>query len=89
MKQMLVLWSSVTEKENSQYVHLIPRLFRIDLSKIENGGVITDTCNSAQKENRLIAASINGVVHSMFCHNHLRNDLFQPKTGCSLSFSGM
>ena len=45
----------------------------IDLANIESGGVMTDTCNSAQKENRLIAASINGVVHPMFCHNHLRN----------------
>ena len=35
---------------------------------------MTDTHNSAQKENRLIAASVNGVGHSMFCHNHLRNN---------------
>ena len=34
---------------------------------------MTDTCNSAQKSSRLIDASVNGVVHSMFCHNHLRN----------------
>ena len=34
---------------------------------------MTDTCNSAQKANRLIFASVNGVVHSMFCHNHLSN----------------
>ena len=34
---------------------------------------MTDTCNSAQKANRLIAASVNCVVYSMFFHNHLRN----------------
>ena len=34
---------------------------------------MTDTCNSSQKANQLIAASVNGVVHSMFCHNHLHN----------------
>ena len=34
---------------------------------------MNDTCNSAQKVNRLIDASVNGVVHSMFFHNHLRN----------------
>ena len=73
MKQMLALCRSFTEKEYPQYVHLISRPDMIDLAKIENGGVITDTYNSAQKENRLISASINGVVHSMFCHNHLRN----------------
>ena len=34
---------------------------------------MTDTCNSSQKANQLIAASVNGVVHSMFCHNHMHN----------------
>ena len=33
---------------------------------------MTNTCNSAQKANQLIAASVNVVVHSMFLHNHLR-----------------
>ena len=51
------------------------RLDEIDLAKIESGGVITDTCNSSQKANLLIAASVNGVVHSMFFHNHL-NDVW-------------
>ena len=70
---MLASWRSVTEKEYPQYVHLIPHPDEAELANIENGGVITDTCNSAQKANILIAASVNGVVHSMFCHNHLRN----------------
>ena len=73
IKQMLASWRSVNEQEYTQYVHLIPHPDCIDLAKIDNGGVMTDTCNSAQKANRLIAASINGVVHSMFCHNHLHN----------------
>ena len=34
---------------------------------------MNDTCNSAQKENRLIDASVNGVVHSIFFHHHLHN----------------
>ena len=70
---MLVSWRIVTEKEYPQYVHLIPHPDEIDLSKIENSGVITDTCNSAQKANLLIDASVNGVVHSIFFHNHIRN----------------
>ena len=45
MKQMLASWISVTEQEYLQYVHLIPHLDEIDLYKIYNGGVITDTCN--------------------------------------------
>ena len=73
MKHMLESWCSVTEKEYPQYVHLITHQDEIDLAKIENGGVMTDTCNSAQKANWLIAASINVVVRSMFWHNHLRN----------------
>ena len=72
-KQMLAPWSSVTEQEYPQYVHLIPHPYEIELAKTENGGVMTDTCNSEQKENRLIAAYLNGVVHSMFLHNHMRN----------------
>ena len=38
---------------------------------------MTGTCNSAQKANILIASSINGVIHSMFYHNHLRNVLLK------------
>ena len=34
---------------------------------------MTDTCNSAQKANQLISDSVNGVIHYMFCHKHLRN----------------
>ena len=34
---------------------------------------MTDTCKLAQKANRLIDDSVNGVVHSMFFHNHMRN----------------
>ena len=63
---MLELWRSVTEQEYPQYVHLIPQPDEIDLPNIDNGGVMTDTCNSAQKANRLIADSVNGVVYSMF-----------------------
>ena len=70
---MLASWRSVTEQEYPQYVHQIPHPDEIYLANIENCGVITDTCNSAQKANRLISASVNGVVHSMFCRNHLRN----------------
>ena len=73
MFQQLASWHSVTEQKYPQYVHLISHPDDIDLSNIENGGVITDTCNLAQKANWLIADYFNGVVHSMFCHNHLRN----------------
>ena len=51
MKHMLASCRSVTEQEHPQYVHLIPQPYEIDLAKIENGGVMIDTCNSEQKEN--------------------------------------
>ena len=73
MKQILSSWCSVTEKEYPQYVHLILHPEDIGLSKIYNGGVMADTCNSAQKANRQIDGSVNGVIHSRFFHNHLRN----------------
>ena len=72
-KQILASWCSVTEKEYPQDVHLIPHSYEIDLANIENVGAMTDTCNSAQKANRLIADSVNVFVHSMFFHNHLHN----------------
>ena len=34
---------------------------------------MNDTCNLEQKANRLIADSVNGLVHHIFYHNHLRN----------------
>ena len=73
MKHMLASWHSVTEKEYPQYVHLIPYPYDIELSKIDNGGVMTDTCNTEEKANLLIDDPVNGVFHSMFCHNYLRN----------------
>ena len=73
MKQLLTSWRSVTEQEYPQYVHIIPNPDYIELANIGNGDVMTDTWNSAQKANRLIDDSINGVVHSMFYYNHLSN----------------
>ena len=70
---MSASWRSATEQEYPQYVHLIPHPGDIELSNIDNGGVMTDICNSAHKGIRLIAASVIGFVHSMFCHNHIRN----------------
>ena len=40
---MLASCRSVTEQEESQYVHLIQHPYDIDLSNIENVGVMTDT----------------------------------------------
>ena len=73
MKHMLDSWHSVTEQEYPHYVNIIPHPYEIYPAKIENCGVMTDTFKSAQNANQLTAASINGVIHSMFCIYHLRN----------------
>ena len=51
---------------------ILPQLNNINLEKLgDNGSVMTDTCNGAQKTNRLIVQSIEGTAHSMYCYNHL------------------
>ena len=59
--------------EFPELVDLIPSPMEINMDKLDGGSVMTDTCNSAQKCNRLLASVINGTVYSLFCHNHLRN----------------
>ena len=50
---------------------------KIDIKKLTDGAVTTDTCNSARKTRRIlveIVAQIDGgVVHEQDCFHHLRN----------------
>ena len=71
MKDLLREWRDVTEKEYPEFVHLIPDPNELSLSKLNGGGVMTDTCATVQKENRILAQSGNG--HSLYCHHHIRN----------------
>ena len=41
------------------------------MQKLKSGVVMTDTCKSAHKTNRLIAHIVDG--HSLFCHHHQRD----------------
>ena len=59
--------------EFPELVDLIPSPMEINMDKLDGGSVMTDTCNSAQKCNRLLVSVVNGTVYSLFCHNHLRN----------------
>ncbi len=34
---------------------------------------MTDTCNAAQKTNRLCGEEVDGVVYLLYCVNHLQN----------------
>ena len=43
----------------------------MSMQKLKGGAVMTDTCKSAHKTNRLLAQIVDG--HSLFCHHHQRN----------------
>ena len=66
-------WRDVTQKEFPELLHLLPSADGIDLSKLDGGSTMIDTCNGARLTNTRIYEDIPGVVHSLFCHNHLRN----------------
>ena len=56
---------------------LIPDVDKIDINKLTNGCVTTDTCNSAQKTRRILVKIVSeidgGIVHEQDCFHHLRN----------------
>ena len=54
-------------------VSFIPDPKEITIDKLDGGTVMTDTCNPALKASRITCTKVNGVVHSLYCHNHLRN----------------
>ena len=71
MKDLLREWRDVTKGEYPEFVHLIPDPDQLSLSKLNGGGVMTDTCATAQKENRILVKLVNG--HSLYCLHHIRN----------------
>ena len=74
LKTFLTRWREVTEREFPEFVDQIPDPSEINIDKLDGGSVMTDTCNSASATNHQLASQeINGVVYSLFCHNHLRN----------------
>ena len=73
MQNMLQCWRDVTEREFPEMLHLLPTKDDITLQKLKDGGIMTDTCNSAQSCNSLISDEVDGVTYNLLCHNHLRN----------------
>ena len=63
--------------ERSDLLELIPDMSSIDISKLTDGAVTTDTCNSARKARRILVEIVSqidgGVVHEQDCFHHLRN----------------
>ena len=60
--------------DNPQLYELIPSPDGIDIKKLgQNGLIMTDSCNTAQKARRLLQYKIGGMVFEFDCHHHLRN----------------
>ena len=73
LQVFLERWRKITEEEFPDLLDLLPSANDINISKLENGSVMTDTCNSAKLTNRKLCAEVYGIVYSLLCHNHLRN----------------
>ena len=80
LKHRLQRWREVTAREfpdRPDLLNLIPNVDTIDIKKLTDGAVTTDTCNSAQKTRRILVNIVSeiegGVVHEQDCFHHLRN----------------
>ncbi len=74
LKVQQTRWRELTARDFPEMLNSIPQLNDINLEKLDdNGSVMTDTCNGAQKTNRLLVQSIEGTAHSMYCYNYLQN----------------
>jgi hypothetical protein len=52
----------------------MPSMDGTDIKKLDQQGLImTDSCNAAQKARRLLQHVIGGIVFELDCHHHLRN----------------
>ena len=72
MKTILFTWREITHEEYQEFVHMIPDPEEaMSMQKLKGGAVMTDTCKSAHKTNRLLAQIVDG--HLLFCHHHQRN----------------
>ena len=72
MKAILATWRDITHEEYQEFVHMILDTEEaMSTQKLKYGAVMTDTCKSAHKTNRLLAQIVDG--HSFLCHHHQRN----------------
>jgi hypothetical protein len=55
LKVQLTRWREITARDFPEMLNSIPQVNDINLEKLgDNGSVMTDTCNGAQKTNRLL-----------------------------------
>ena len=58
-----------------EMVHLVPSPDRVSIEKLKEAGIISDTCNAAQKVRRILADGLESVFE-YDCMHHLRNVWF-------------
>ena len=74
IKNRLERLQQVVLRDNLQLCESIPSPDGIEIKKLgQNGLIMTDSCNAAQKARRLLRFEIGGLVFEMDCHHHLRN----------------
>ena len=72
MKVILITWRENIHEEYQDFVHMIPDPEEAtSMQKLKGGAVMTETCKSTHKTNRLLAQIVDG--HLLFCHHHQRN----------------
>ena len=74
LKNRLERIKQVVLHDNSQLYESIPSPDGIDIKKLgQNGLIMTDSCNAAQKARCLLQYEIGGMVCKFDCHHHLCN----------------
>ncbi|KAL7536200.1 hypothetical protein ACHAXR_006982, partial [Thalassiosira sp. AJA248-18] len=73
LKRRLDRLREVMVKHYPEFAHLVPSSDEIDLEKLREVLLTSDTCNVAQKERHIFSERIGGTTYNQDCHNHLRN----------------
>ena len=70
---MLRRWREITAVEYPNLLHILPLPDNINIEKLADGSIMTDTCHSAHSANKKVSALVDGKTHNLLCYNHLRN----------------
>jgi hypothetical protein len=73
MLTVLANWCGVITKEYPDVWSLLPKPNGMLLHRLEGGGIMTDTYNSAQKTRPLLIEEITGNIYNLLRHNHLHS----------------
>ena len=63
----------ITAVEYPNLLHLLPLPDNINIEKLADGSIMTDTCHSTRSANKKVSALVDGKTHNLPCCNHLIN----------------